>query len=103
MAGTHHFRYTIRYTNTWIKQKIIHLRSTRQHHNILHPERLRNGVTRITGVFTPLNDVEHSFAQALHLKEVFPELAPEVIDEVIADVTARKRDDLVYAAWVARE
>lgn len=65
-------------------------------------ERQRNGVTRVTEVFTPLNDVEHSFAQSEHLKEVFNELAPELIDAAIADVTAFKRDELVNAARVAR-
>lgn len=65
-------------------------------------ERLRNGVTRVTEVFTPLNDVEHSFAQAAHLKEVFNDLAPELIDAALTDVTAFKRDDLVNAARVAR-
>lgn len=66
-------------------------------------ERQRNGVTRVTEVFTPFNDVEHSFAQAVHLKEVFNDLAPELIDDAITDVTAFKRDDLVTAARVARE
>lgn len=66
-------------------------------------ERQRNGVTRVTEVFTPLNDVEHSFAQAAHLKEVFNDLAPELIDAAITDVAAFKRDDLVNAARVARE
>jgi hypothetical protein len=65
-------------------------------------ERERNGVDRVTEVFTPFNDVEHSFAQAAHLKEVFNDLAPELIDAAIADVTAFKRDDLVNAARVAR-
>ncbi len=66
-------------------------------------ERQRNGVTRVDEVFTPLNDVEHSFTQAAHLKEVFGELTPELIDAAITDVTAFKRDDLVAAARVARE
>jgi hypothetical protein len=66
-------------------------------------ERQRNGVTRVTEIFTPLNDVEHSFAQAAHLKEVFNDLAPELIDAAITDVTAFKRDDLVNAARIARE
>lgn len=66
-------------------------------------ERLRNGVTRVTEVFTPLNDVEHSFAQAAHLKQVFDAIAPELIDAAITDVTAFKRDDLVSAARVARD
>ncbi|AHB57786.1 hypothetical protein APB30_11035 [Pseudomonas aeruginosa] len=58
---------------------------------------------RASEVFTPLNDVEHSFAQAEHLKEVFNELAPELIDAAIVDVTAFKRDEFVNAARVARE
>lgn len=66
-------------------------------------ERQRNGVTRVTEVFTPLNDVEHSFAQAEHLKEIFSDLAPAQIDDAIAGVTAFKRDHLVNAARVARE
>lgn len=66
-------------------------------------ERQRNGVTRVTEVFTPLNDVEHSFAQAAHLKAVFNDLAPELIDAAIADVIAFKRDDLVNAARVGRK
>jgi hypothetical protein len=66
-------------------------------------ERQRNGVTRVTEIFTPLNDVEHSFAQPEHLKEVFDELAPELIDAAITDVTAFKRDELVNAARVARD
>ena len=66
-------------------------------------ERQRNGVTRVTEVFTPLNDVEHSFAQAEHLKARFPQLAPEVIDAAISDVTTFKRDQLVAAAHKARD
>lgn len=66
-------------------------------------ERQRNGVDRVKEVFTPLNDVEHSFAQSAHLKAVFVELAPGLIDAAITDVTAHKRDDLVNAARVARE
>lgn len=66
-------------------------------------ERERNGVTRVTEVFTPLNDVEHSFSQAAHLKEVFDELEPDLIDAAISDVTAFRRDELVNAARVARD
>ncbi len=65
-------------------------------------ERQRNSVTRVTEVFTPLNDVEHSFAQAEHLKEIFSDLAPAQIDNAITGVTAFKRDHLVNAARVAR-
>lgn len=66
-------------------------------------ERERNGVTRVTEVFTPLNDVEHSFSQNLHLKDVFHDIDPELIDAAITDVIAFKRDELVNAARVARE
>lgn len=67
-------------------------------------ERERNKVTRVTELFTPLNDVEHSFAQAPHLKTVFADvLAPEIIDAAIEDEKAFRRDDLVQAAHVARE
>lgn len=65
-------------------------------------ERQRNGVSRVREVFTPFNDIEHSFAQPAHLKAVFEELAPELIDAAIADVAAVRRDDLVNAARVAR-
>ena len=65
-------------------------------------ERQRNGVSRVNEVFTPLNDVEHSFAQAAHLKARFPRLAPELVDAAITDATAFKRDQLVAAAHTAR-
>lgn len=65
-------------------------------------ERQRNGVTRVTEVFTPFNDVEHSFAQAGHLQTRFPQIAPEIIDAAITDVTAFRRDQLVAAAHTAR-
>lgn len=66
-------------------------------------ERQRNGITRVKEIFTPFNDVEHSFAQPEHLKDIFTELAPELIDAAVTDVAAHKRDDLVNAARVARE
>ena len=66
-------------------------------------ERQRNGVARVTEVFTPLNDVEHSFAQAAHLKQLFDAVAPELMDAAITDVIAFKRDELVSAARAARE
>ncbi|WP_281926945.1 AAA family ATPase [Roseibium album] len=66
-------------------------------------ERNRNGITGVSELFTPLNDVEHSFSQADHLKAVFHDVAPELIDAAINDETALRRDDLVQAARVARE
>lgn len=65
-------------------------------------ERQRNGVSRVVEVFTPLNDIEHSFTQSAHLKEAFNNLAPELIDTAITDVTAFSRDILVNAAREAR-
>ncbi|WP_026480472.1 AAA family ATPase [Ahrensia sp. 13_GOM-1096m] len=66
-------------------------------------ERQRNGVTRVYEVFTPLNDVEHSFAQLNHLNEVFHDINHDDIDETIKTVTALKRDELVNAARTARK
>lgn len=66
-------------------------------------ERQRNGVTRVSEVFTPLNDVEHSFAQSSHLKQVFDDIDPALVDATITEVTALKRDDLVNAARTARQ
>ncbi|HIF6775924.1 TPA: AAA family ATPase, partial [Serratia marcescens] len=66
-------------------------------------ERERNGVDRVTEVFTPFNDVEHSFSQAEHLKRVFNNIQPDLIDAAITQVTSLRRDTLVNAARVARE
>lgn len=66
-------------------------------------ERQRNGVTRVTEVFTPFNDVEHSFAQAGHLVVRFAQLAPGLVDAAITAVTAFRRDQLVAAARTARD
>lgn len=67
-------------------------------------DRVRQGVERVEELFTPLNDVEHSFAQASHLRTAFAaQLAPEIVDGIIVDVTAQRRDDLVNAARVARD
>lgn len=65
-------------------------------------ERQRNGVMRVTELFTPLNDVEHSFAQGEHLKVKFPQLTSEIVEAAIRDVAAFKRDQLVAAANTAR-
>ena len=66
-------------------------------------ERQHNRVERVTEVFTPFNDVEHSFAQPAHLKTVFEKLDPNLIDAAITDVSSLKRDELVDAARQARE
>ena len=71
--------------------------------SVADAERQRNGIARVKEVFTPFNDVEHSFAQPSHLKAVFQQLDPDMIDAAITDVTALRRDDLVNAARVARE
>lgn len=66
-------------------------------------ERDRNGVERVTEIFTPLNDVEHSFAKPEHLKEVFAgRLDAGIVDGALEDVIAFRRDNLVNAARVAR-
>ncbi|HEX4765642.1 MAG TPA: AAA family ATPase [Lichenihabitans sp.] len=66
-------------------------------------ERLRNGVQRVMELFTPLNDVEHSFAKPDHLRHAFAgRLAAEIVDAVVNDAIAFKRDELVNAARVAR-
>lgn len=67
-------------------------------------ERERNGIQRVLEIFTPLNDVEHSFAFDKHLKEIFSQaLTPDIIDAAISDVVSIKRDDLVQAVRIARE
>ena len=66
-------------------------------------ERQRNGIANVSEVFTQFNDVEHSFAQASHLKVIFHNIAAELIDAAITDETALKRDVLVQAARVARD
>ena len=66
-------------------------------------ERDRNGVTGVSELFTPLNDVEHSFAQPDHLKAIFHDVVPGLIDAAITEETALRRDELVQAAHVARE
>ncbi|MCU1206689.1 AAA family ATPase [Stenotrophomonas maltophilia] len=65
-------------------------------------ERERNGIARVSEVFTPLNDVEHSFAQAAHLKSVLAELPEEAIDAALGEIIAFHRDALVDAARTAR-
>lgn len=66
-------------------------------------ERDRNGITGVSELFTPLNDVEHSFAQSGHLKAIFHDVDPNLIDAAITDETVLRRDELVHAAHVARE
>jgi hypothetical protein len=65
-------------------------------------ERTLNAVTRVNEIFTPFNDVEHSFTRAAHLKTIFSELDPKEIEEAITKATQLKRDDLVNAAREAR-
>ena len=65
-------------------------------------ERTLNAVTRVNEIFTPFNDIEHSFTRAAHLKTIFSELDPKEIEEAITKATQLKRDDLVNAAREAR-
>lgn len=62
------------------------------------------GMDRVFELFTPLNDIEHQFAQPSHLKSVLAgRIDDERIDEIVSHSIARKRDEMVHAARQARE
>lgn len=65
-------------------------------------ERRRQGIDRIKEIFTPFNDVEHSFAQPSHLKEVFSDISPDMIDAAFNEVVVYHRDKFVEEAKIAR-
>lgn len=66
-------------------------------------ERANLGVERITEIFTPANDVEHSFANPEHLKAVFGGLPAEIVEATLRDAIQEKRDVLVLAVQKARD
>lgn len=67
-------------------------------------EREHLGVERVTEVFTPANDVEHSFANPEHLKAAFDgRLDPDIVEATVRDAIQQKRDTLVIAVQKARE
>lgn len=66
-------------------------------------ERAHLGVERVTEIFTPANDVEHSFAQPDHLKAVFGDaISAEIVDATVRDAVQLKRDAMVLALQKAR-
>ena len=67
-------------------------------------EREYLGVERVTEVFTPANDVEHSFANPEHLKATFDGcLDADIIEATVKDAIQQKRDVLVLAVQKARD
>lgn len=66
-------------------------------------ERATLGVERVIEVFTPANDVEHSFANPEHLKAVFNDISAEIVEATIRDAIQEKRDVLVLAVQKARD
>ncbi|WP_413052450.1 AAA family ATPase [Pseudomonas bubulae] len=60
------------------------------------------GIDRISEIFTPLNDLEHSFIQPAHLDEVIDFLGTDELINLVADVVADRRDDLTGKAREAR-
>ncbi len=71
--------------------------------SVAEKERASLGVERVTEIFTPANDVEHSFAYPEHLKAVFPDLSAEIVEAVVKDAIQEKRDVLVLAVQKARD
>ena len=60
-------------------------------------------VDRVLELFTPFNDVEHSFLQPAHLAEVLVDrLDAERITAILADVIAVQRDEITDCIRVAR-
>ena len=64
----------------------------------------RNIPDNITEIFTPLNDVEHSFLQLDHLEEVFQgQLSRQDIEDIFAEEVERNREALIQEVVDARE
>jgi hypothetical protein len=58
---------------------------------------------RISELFTPFNDIEHSFIQPAHLADVLSEkIDIGEVEKIMVEVIALKRDDLTNAIRVAR-
>jgi predicted ATPase len=63
----------------------------------------RRKIERTVEIFTELNDVEHQFAKAEHLKIAFNgRIAPGRIDQLISEAIAFRRDEMTGAAGKAR-
>ncbi|MEV8761053.1 hypothetical protein AB0067_27490, partial [Klebsiella pneumoniae] len=66
-------------------------------------ERTHLGVERVVEIFTPANDVEHSFARAAHLRTVFNDAIPaDIVEAAVSDAVKLKRDTMVLALQKAR-
>lgn len=64
----------------------------------------QEGVDRIVELFTPFNDVEHSFVQPKHLFEVLSnELGKERVEAILADVIMTERDEITAKIRAARD
>ena len=64
----------------------------------------RQSVDRVTEIFTPLNDVEHSYAQPKHLHSTLSEhLLLTDIDDLVNREIALRRDDFINEIRVARQ
>lgn len=64
----------------------------------------RRKIERTVEVFTELNDVEHHFAKAEHLKIAFQgRIAPDRIDQLISEAIAFRRDEMTGAVRTARD
>lgn len=58
----------------------------------------------ITEIFTPLNDIEHSFLQFDHLEEVFQDqLSRQDIEDIFTEGVEKNREALIQDATDARE
>ncbi|WP_080631918.1 AAA family ATPase [Aeromonas dhakensis] len=56
---------------------------------------------RIVELFTPLNDIEHSFLSTKHLSHIFTD-REEIIDQALKDAAEVKRDELICKIRDAR-
>lgn len=66
-------------------------------------ERATLGVERVIEIFTPANDVEHSFAHPDHLKAVFGDaVEAPIVEAMVRDAIQQKRDTMVLSLQKAR-
>lgn len=61
------------------------------------------GASDIVEVFTELNDIEHKFASIEHLKNRFPDIDENNLQQCIDDAISEKRDDFVSSLDRARQ
>lgn len=63
----------------------------------------RDGIDRVVELFTPLNDVEHSFAQVGHLQHVFKTVAPEKVEEAVQRAISERTNSFFESVIKARQ